>query len=299
MTANGQRREEIVLGTARSPENDEGDRLTANGHNDLPGEQGIANAVDMIDSGQKIATDHAESGLGETGIDPRIETGLSESECDRSGSDPKIATDHVATVRSRTATASDALDHSTANGKRSESENDDHGHESCPIENGLYDPSLFLDPKIGKHGRIENGGGPLKLLSTHHVAERAAMSGEKQPRKRRRQGESAATEQPPSLQLPKELKRQRRARAQQTNVQTLFHPSRWTEVDQEGRNPHGMQHQVHPEAPPPLSSCPPEGREEEEEEVPGCGTSEEVLTRGKAPGAGGTEPEGRDLLRSL
>ena len=50
---------------------------------------------------------------------------------------------------------------------------------------------------------------------------------------------------------------------------------------------------------PPLLSCPPEGREKEEEEVPGCGTSEEVPARGEAPGAGGTEPEGRDFLRSL
>ena len=51
--------------------------------------------------------------------------------------------------------------------------------------------------------------------------------------------------------------------------------------------------------PPPLLSCPPEGQEKVEEEVPGCGTSEEVPAWGKAPGAGETEPEGRDLLRSL
>ena len=150
---------------ASGHENDERDRVTANGHDDLPGEKGIANAVDGIGSGQKTAT----------GIDPRIETGLPESESERDGigSDPKIATDHVATVRGRTATekptASDALDRSTANGKRSESENDGHGHESCPTESGLYDPSLFLDPKIGKHGRIEKGSGSPKLLSTHHV----------------------------------------------------------------------------------------------------------------------------------
>ena len=227
MTANGQRREEIVCGTASGHENDEGDRLTASGHDDLSGEQGIANAVDVIGSGQKTATGHVESGL-----DPRIETGLPESESERdgSGSDPKIATNHVVTVRSRTATekttASDTLDSSTANGKRSESENDSHGHESCPIENGLYDPSLLLDPKIGKHGRIENRSGPPKLLSADHVTERAAMSRENQPRKRRGQREFAANEQPPPLQLPKELKRQRRARAQQTNVQKHFQPSR-------------------------------------------------------------------------
>ena len=285
LTTNSQRREEIVHGTASGHENDEGDRLTAsghendegdrltaNGHDDLPDEQGIANAVDVIGSGQKTAT------------------GLRES-------DPKIATDHGRTATEKT-TASDALDHSTVNGKRSESENDGHGHESCLIENGLYDPSLFLDPKIGKHRRIENGSGSPKLLSTHYIAERAAMNGEKQPRKRRGQGESAATEQPPSLQLPKELKRQRRARAQQTNVQRHFHPSRWTEVEREERKPHETQHQVHPETSP-LSSCPPEGREEEEDEFPGCGTSEEVPARGEAPGAGGTEPEGRDLFCSL
>ena len=80
------------------------------------------------------------------------------------GSDPKAAT-----VRGRTATekttATNALARSTANGKQSESKNDSHGHESCPIENGLHDPSLFLDPKIGKHGRIETGSGPPKHLS--------------------------------------------------------------------------------------------------------------------------------------
>ena len=200
--------------TASGHESDKGDRVTANGHDGLTGEQGIANAVDGIGSGQKTATGHVESGLSETGIDPRIETGLSESESDGIGSGPKTATDYVATARGRTATetmtVSDALDRLTGSGKLSE--NGGHGHESRPTKSGLYDPSLFLDPKIGKHGRIENGSGPPKLPSTHHVAERAAMSGEKQPRKQRGQGESAATEQPPFLQLLKELKRQRRNR---------------------------------------------------------------------------------------
>ena len=209
-------------------ENDEGDHVAANGQDDLPGEQGITNAVDEIGSGQKTTTGHIESGLDETGINPKIETGLPESKRDGRGSDPKIATNHVTPVRGRTATkkttASDTLDRLTANGKRSES--DGHGHESCSTESGLYDSSLFLDPKIGKHGKIEKRSSPPKLLSTLHVVESAAMSGEKQPRKRRGQGESTATEQPPSLQLPKKLKRQRRARAQQTNVQRHLHPSR-------------------------------------------------------------------------
>ena len=173
----------------------------------------------MIGSGQKTAT-----GLSETSL-PK-----SESVRAGSGSDPKIATAHGATARGRTAaektTASNALDRLTANRKQSKSENDGHGHESCPTESGLYDPSLFLDSKIGKHGRIEKRSCPPKLLSIHHVAERALMSGEKQPRKRRGQGKSAVNEQPPPPQLPKGLKRQRHARAQQTNVQRHFSPSR-------------------------------------------------------------------------
>ena len=60
----------------------------------------------MIGSGQKTTTGHAE-----TGIDPRIETGLPENE---SGSDSKIAT-----ARGRTATERmTALDLLTAGGQR-------------------------------------------------------------------------------------------------------------------------------------------------------------------------------------
>ena len=73
--------------------------MTANGHGDLPGEQGNANAVDTTGSGQKIATGHIESGLGETGIDPRIVTGLPESESKRYVTGPKTATGHAVTTR--------------------------------------------------------------------------------------------------------------------------------------------------------------------------------------------------------
>ena len=48
----------------------------------------------------------------------------------------------------------------------------------------------------------------------------------------------------------------------------------------------------------PFLTCPTEGREAEEEEVPGCVTSEEVRAWGVAFCAGGTEPEGRERLRS-
>ena len=136
--------------TASGHESGEGDCVTTNGRGDLHGEQGNANAVDTTGSGQKTATGHVESGLGETGIDPRIVTGLpeSESEHDATRSGPKTATGHAMTARGWTATgtrpASDALDCLTASGKQSESENDRTGHESW-----LYDPSLFLDPKIG------------------------------------------------------------------------------------------------------------------------------------------------------
>ena len=217
----------MVHETASGHENDEGDCVTASSHRELPGEWGKAHAVDVTGSSQKTATVHTESGPGETGIDPRIEISLPESEnaLARSGSDPKIATAHGATAHGRTATermtASDTLHLLTANGKRSESENDGHCDERCLTESELYEPSLFLDPKIGKHGWIEKGSGPPKLLSTHHVTERAVMSGEKQPRKRCGQGKSAATEQPPPLQLPKGLQRQRWAHAQWTNGQTL------------------------------------------------------------------------------
>ena len=265
--------------------------MTASGHGELPGERGNANAVDGIGSGQKIATGHVESS-----INPRIETRLPESESERAGSriNPKIATEKT--------TTSDTLDRLIANSKRSESENDGHDHESCPTGSGLYNPSLLLDPKIGKHGRIEKRSGPPKPLSTHHVAERAVMSGEKQPRKRCGQGKSAATEQPPSLQLPEELKRQRRARAQQTNIQRHFPPPPpppLARLRSSGRRGSFTGHNTRCTPRHPLLTCPPERREEEEEEVSGCGTSKEVPARGEAPGSGGTEPEGRDFLRSL
>ena len=186
----------------------------------------------------------------------------------------------------------------TASGKQSESEIDGTGHKSWPTESRPYDPSLFLDPKIGKHGRIENGSGPPKTLPTHHVAECAVMSGERQPRKRSWQGASNANEQLPPPQLPKEQRRQKRAHAHRTSDQRHFHPSRWTQVEREERKPHGTQHQVHPETPPPpISTCPPEGREEEED-ASGCLTSEEVRARGEDFGTGGREPEGREHFLS-
>ena len=68
-----------------------------------------------------------------------------------------------------------------------------------------------------------------------------------------RQGESAATEQPPPPQLPKVLKRQRRARVQQMNVQrhSTPPPLNRPRSSVEWRKPPGTQKQVHPGSPPP------------------------------------------------
>ena len=152
------------------------DRVTATGHRDLPGELGNAHAVDVIGSGQKIATGHAESGLPEN-----------ESVRVESGSGQKTATGHDATAHRKrataTMTASDALNLLTTNGKRSESKKDGHCHENYPTVNELSYPSVLLNPKIGNHGRITRRSGPPKPLSVPHVVERAVRNGERQPRK--------------------------------------------------------------------------------------------------------------------
>ena len=259
--------------------------MTATGHSDLPDELGNAHADDVTGSGPKTATGHAESS-----INPRIKTGLPENESVHAekGSGPKTATGHDVTAREKTATETmtAALHLSTANGKRIESESYDHGHESCPIAHELSYPYVVLDPKIGNHARITRGGGPPKALSIPHVVERAARNGENQPRKRSGQGESAANEQLPPRQLPKELKKRERARAQQTKVQTLSHHSRWTETQREGRKPPGTQHQVHHETPP-------EGRKEKRRKSQTAKPPEGISARGEVNGSWGTEPEGR------
>ena len=212
----------------------------------------------------------------------------SEREHDATGSGPKTATGHAVTARGWTAIetspASDALDRLTASGKQSEN------------ENGLYDPSLFLDPKIRKHGRIENGSGPSKTLPTHHVAERAVMSGERQPRKRRGQGESAANEQLLPSQLPKEPRRQNCARAHQTSDQRLLPLS--LDRDRAGGEEASRDAAQGASRDPFLLACPPEGREEEE--ASGRKISEEVPARGEVAATVGSAPEGREeRFRSL
>ena len=172
---------------------------------------------------------------------------------------------------------------------------------TATCQGGIHDPSVFLGQKTGKHGRIENGSFPPKAPPTHHLAERAVMSGESQPRKKRSGQQATAAREPLlDLQPAKELRRQKRAHPHRTSVQRHFHPSRWTHGEREERKPHGKQHKVIPRPPPPHLSRPSEGREEDEGGAAGCVTSAEVPARGEVVGAGGREePEGRDDLLCL
>ena len=53
--------------TASGHESGAGDRVTTSGHDDLPDEQGIANAPAVAGSAPKNATGHAESEPDESG----------------------------------------------------------------------------------------------------------------------------------------------------------------------------------------------------------------------------------------
>ena len=89
-----------------------------------------------------------------------------------------------------------------------------------------------------------------KTPSNSHVVERAVRTGESQRHRRRGKGASAASGQLPLRPPPKEQEKQERARPPQTKAQRHSHPSRWTEVEREEREPPQTQHQVHPETPP-------------------------------------------------
>ena len=246
--------------------------MTANGHSDLLCEQGNANAVDATGSGQKTATGHVESGLGETGIDPRIVIVLPESESERD------ATSHAVTARRWTATetrpASDALDRLTASGKQSESENDGTGHESWPAESGLYDPSLFLGPKIGKCGRIENGSGPPKTPDSPRCRACCDEQGEATEEVALARGVRCgrATSPFPAPEGAEEA--EARLRAPDERPETL--PPLSLDRGRAGGEEASRDATQGASRDPSLLACPPEGREEEEEEASGRKTSEEV-----------------------
>ena len=189
-----------------------------------------------------------------------------------------------------------ALDCLTASGKRSESRIAETGHGSCPTESGLHDPSLFPNPQIGKHERIANRSGQRKTLPTHHVAERAVMSGERPPRKQREQGASAANEQLPRSPPPEGAEETgARSRAPDERPETL--PPLSLDLGRAGGEEAPRDAAPGASRDPPFLACPPEGREEEE--ASGCKTSEEVPARGEVFIAGGREPEGRACFLSL
>ena len=198
--------------------------IRESGHSDLSGGQGNAYADGVTGSGQQTATVHAESGHGVTGIDPRIETGHVENESfhAESGSGQTTATALGASGHekraTRTMTGVHALDLLTANGKRSESENNGDVHESYSFVTWLSYPSVLLDLKNGNHGRITRGNKTPKSLSNSHVVERAVRIGERQPSRRRGKRESAASGQLPLRPLPKEKEKQERARMPQTKA---------------------------------------------------------------------------------
>ena len=101
--------------TASGHESNLGDRVTVTSHSDLPDELGNTHADDVISSSSKNTTGHAESGLGETGIDPRIVTGFPENKSvnaeSGSGQTTAIDLDVIAhgNIATATMTASDAL----------------------------------------------------------------------------------------------------------------------------------------------------------------------------------------------
>ena len=100
-------------------------------------------------------------------------------------------------------------------------------------------------------GRIKRGSKSLKTPSHSHVMERAVRMRESLQTRRRGNGKSVESGQLPLLLRLKAKEKRERARSRQTNAQRHSHPSRWTEAEREGREPHQTQHQVHPETPPP------------------------------------------------
>ena len=81
--------------------------------------------------------------------------------------------------------AHSVVDRLTVNVKRSDSVSNKTSHVSHPTKSGLKAPSWLPKPKIGKPGRNPNGSGTPKTLPPHHLAGRAKMRRERQPRTER------------------------------------------------------------------------------------------------------------------
>ena len=94
----------------------------------------------------------------------------------------------------------------------------------------------------------------------------------------------------PLLLPPKEKEKRERARPRQTQAQRHSHPSRWTEVEREEREPHQAQHQVHPETPP-ASPAPLKGGKRKQKKSQGAKLPK------KFPRGGRTAEQGAQSLK--
>ena len=100
--------------------------MTASSHASLPGGQGNAFADDASGSGQPTTTAHVESGHAET------ESFHAASDSGQKTETARDVSRHEQRA-TRTTTIADALDLLTANGKRSESENNGDVHGSYSL----------------------------------------------------------------------------------------------------------------------------------------------------------------------
>ena len=98
----------------------------------------------------------------------------------------KTANDRTATIQGKTAIemihSHSDVDRLTVNGKWRDRVSNKTSHESHPTKSGLNAPSWLPKSKIGKPGRNPNGSGTPKTLPPHHLAGRAEMRRERQPR---------------------------------------------------------------------------------------------------------------------
>ena len=273
--------------TASGHEINAGDRVTASGHHDLPGE---------------LWNEYADDVISETGIDPRIETSLPENESARveSGSGQKTATDLDATAHGKRATATmtafDALDREWE--EERERERQPWSRELLDCERALLS---FRAPRSeDREPREDNTRERSSEISLNSPRRRVCSEewGETAEEAERAREVRCDRATPPSPAPEGAGEAEARSLVTDDSPETLPPLS----LDRDPAREEEAPRDTTPGAPqdPSLFPCPPEGQEREEEEVPGCETPEGVSVRGEASGAGGTEPEGREgFLRSL
>ena len=144
-------------------------------------------------------------------------------------------------------------------------------------------------PKIGRPGRNPNWSGTRKPHPPHHLAKRAEMRRERQPRTEKKHPEDSPTPSPRRVcrdeegeptgtekkvagvrrneqildpQSTNEPRRQERARMHRTRDHRLLHPSRWTKSSERRGKPSGSNTRASRDRP--NASHPSEGRERDE-----------------------------------